>query len=405
MRIGINGRFLIARRTGVQRAAFNLIKSIIQLDRENEYLLFTHENQRSMPEWNYDNVTIVASQIEEGDNFRNHLWEQLTLPKLAKQYKIDLLHSPANTAPLFYKGKSIIHIHDLCFVINPQWYSFTFRTVYNFLIPKLAKRATKIITNSNNSKNDLLKYCNLSAEKVSLVYWAVDETFQHYSEMARAQRELNALKKNTENYILYVGSLEPRKNIITLLKSYEYLREQYPELKTKLMIIGSQSRLFANAPLDVQRYKDDILFKGFVTDEELSHYYVNASVVAYPSLYEGFGLPPLEAMACGTPVVTSQTSSLPEVVGDSALMINPQDHRQLGDTLAKVLLDHELAVELSRRGLARVKEFNWARVARETLSVFYEVGHSPDPHRLQYLPFAQWQHLKSLETNSIMGVS
>lgn len=397
MRIGINGRFLIARRTGVQRAAYNLIKNLVQLDRENEYFLFTHESQRHSPEWQYPNVRIIPSEIQEGDNLRNHLWEQFTLPRLAKLHGVDLLHSPANTAPLFYKGKSVIHIHDLCFVVNPQWYSFTFRTVYNLLIPRLAKRATKIITNSNNSKNDLLKYCDLAADRVSLIYWAVDDTFTAAADPKQEEPVADA------GYILYVGSLEPRKNITALLKGYEYLREKYPQLKTKLVLIGGESPLFANVRLSIKLYKDDIIFKGFVTDKELRQAYRDASVVAYPSLYEGFGLPPLEAMACGTPVVTSSTSSLPEVVGDSALMVSPHDYQRMGEMLAKVLLDKDLAAELRSRGLERVKRFNWVRVARETLSVFYEVGLSSDRDRLSYLPFERWQLLNQLEVSGLAG--
>ena len=161
MKIGINARFLVAKRTGVQRAAYNLVKTLVEIDRVNEYILFTGENQKNNPEWNYPNVTIVPSVIREGESFRNHIWEQFTLPYLAEKYKVDVLHSPANMAPLLYRGKSIVHIHDLCFVVNPQWYSFRFRTLYNFLIPRLARRAAKVITNSNNSRNDLLQFCNI----------------------------------------------------------------------------------------------------------------------------------------------------------------------------------------------------------------------------------------------------
>ena len=160
MRIGINGRFLVAKRTGVQRAAFNLIRTLVEIDRENEYLIFTGHGQAGRPEWNYPNVRVIESDLREGESFLNHVWEQFWLPVLAHRHKVDLLHSPANVAPLFYRGKSVVHIHDLCFVVNPQWYSFTFRTVYNFIIPRLARRASRVITCSNNSKNDLLHFCN-----------------------------------------------------------------------------------------------------------------------------------------------------------------------------------------------------------------------------------------------------
>ncbi len=148
MRIGINGRFLIAKQTGVQRAAYNLVTTLVKNDRKNSYILFTGEREVGKPEWNYPNVEVISSRIREGETLKNLLWEQLTLIRLARKHKIDILHSPANMAPLFYRGKSIVHIHDLCFIVNPQWYSFSFRTWYKLVIPRLAKHATKIITNS-----------------------------------------------------------------------------------------------------------------------------------------------------------------------------------------------------------------------------------------------------------------
>jgi glycosyltransferase involved in cell wall biosynthesis len=199
VRIGINGRFLVAKRTGVQRAAYNLVKTLLDIDQDNEYVLFTGEDQAD--EWRkYPNVTLVTSPLKVGGNLRNHLWEQFVLPKLAKKHKIDILHSPANMAPMFYSGASVVHIHDLCFVVNPQWYSYTFHTAYNIAIPRLAKKATRVITNSNNSRNDLLQFYNVDASKVRLIYWAVDQTF--------GARETNSTESVTESdYILYVGSL------------------------------------------------------------------------------------------------------------------------------------------------------------------------------------------------------
>ena len=158
MRIGINGRFLAVKQTGVQRAAYNLIRSLVEIDRVNEYVLFAPEAHVDNPDWNYENVTVVPSRLREGEGLRKLFWEQVTLPRLASKYKVDILHSPANTAPFFFRGRSIINIHDLCFVVNPHWYSFTFRTMYNLIVPRLARRASKVITNSNNSRNDLLQF-------------------------------------------------------------------------------------------------------------------------------------------------------------------------------------------------------------------------------------------------------
>lgn len=395
MKIGINGRFLVAKRTGVQRAAFNLVRMLIEIDRDNEYVIFTGRDQVGRPEWNFPNVTVVADDLRSGESFRNHLWEQFKLPRLAKKYGIDILHSPANIAPLFYRGKSIVHIHDLCFVVNPQWYSFSFRTLYNLIIPRLAHRATKVITNSNSAKNDLLQYFDLPAEKVSLVYWAVDETF---SLPSAPEAVLSA--DIPDDYILYVGSLEPRKNINNLIEAFEELRLEHPDLKTKLILIGGESPLFATVRLKAKKFGEDVVFKGFVRDDELREYYRHASLVAYPSLYEGFGFPPLEAMASGAPVVTSYMSSIPEVVGKAAIMVNPRDRRQLVNAMYSVLTDVELQAALREAGYHQVAKFNWYRVARSVLAIYYEVYQrvAHQPLTLQtFIPMAIWQRLRQRE--------
>lgn len=398
MRIGINGRFLVAKRTGVQRAAYNLVKTLVEVDRTNQYFLFTGDNQIDNPDWKYENVTVVASDIREGENMLNHFWEQFTLPRLAKHYKVDLLHSPANMAPLFFRGKSIVHIHDLCFVVNPQWYSFSFRTLYNLVIPRLARRAAKVITNSNNSRNDLLQFCNLSADRVSLVYWAVDSIFTE--EVIRNQKSDLDPVETGDGFILYVGSLEPRKNIRTLVEAYENLRSERPHVRPKLILIGGESPLFGDVRVNIKKYKEDVIFKGFVEDNILREYYRRASLVVYPSLYEGFGLPPLEAMASGTPVVTSRTSSIPEVVGDAAVMVSPYDVEELSFKMGQVLEDPDLRKELIRKGLEQVQKFNWYRVARNTLSVYYEV-HNTDYSRggksSEFVPFDVWKELAGTE--------
>jgi glycosyltransferase involved in cell wall biosynthesis len=391
MRIGINGRFLAAKRTGVQRAAYNLIRSLMTVDRINEYFLFTSADQVSNRDWQHDNVTVVPCRIREGENIRNHIWEQFTLPRLAKKYNVDLLHSPANLAPILYKGKSVVHIHDLCFVVNPQWYSFSFRTLYNLVIPRLARRAAKVITNSNNSRNDLLQYCNLEADKVSQVYWAVDDLFLESIKDTAVPHDVGL-----DDYILYVGSLEPRKNIGTLLEAYEQMRSSNPSIKTKLVLIGGESHVFADVRLKVKNYVEDVYFKGFVNDQMLLSFYKNARLFVYPSLYEGFGLPPLEAMASGIPVVTSITSSIPEVVGNAALMVSPYDVKQLSDTMNRALTDEELRAVMVKRGLEQVKKFNWYRVARNTLAVYYEV-HASNEKTSQSIPFELWKTLTKLE--------
>ena len=385
MRIGINGRFLLTKKTGVQRAAYNLVKALFEMDDENEYYLFTSNDQINNKEWDKPNVTVIGSDIRYGENFKNHLWEQIVLPKLAKKYEVDILHSIANIAPLFYKGDSIVHIHDLCFVVNPQWYSYSFRTLYNWIVPRLARKATKVVTNSNNSKNDLLQFCKITADKVELIYWAVDQTFEQVVES-------NEVKPVEGEYILYVGSLEPRKNISMLIKSYELMRKNNPDISPKLVLIGGDNPLFADVKLQVRDFAEDIIFKGYVSDSLLKSYYRNALVVAYPSLYEGFGLPPLEAMASGSPVMTSNTSSLPEVVGDAAILVNPHDKEQIAESLGRIVRDPDLRMKLREKGAERVRKFNWARVARNIVGIYYETYNKKNGKTSDsFLSFERWQ--------------
>lgn len=381
LRIGINGRFLLAKQTGVQRAAYNMVATLIKTDRENEYLLFTGHQELGKKEWDYPNVNVISADIRRDRTLHNMLWEQFTLPKLARKYKVDILHSPANMAPLFYRGKSIVHIHDLCFVVNPQWYSYTFRTWYKLVIPKLAKKATRVVTNSNNSRNDLLLFCALPIKNVSLVYWAVDESFHQEIDLG------SALNRKRLDYILYVGSLEPRKNIRILVEAFELLRKKNPDLKTKLVLIGGESPLFGSVSLTIKEYKEDIILKGFVNEDTLREYYRNANLVVYPSLYEGFGLPPLEAMASGTPVVTSTTSSIPEVVGSAALSVDPQNVLDLSRNIALVLRNKELCNSLIEKGFEQVKRFSWQNVARSILMIYHHV------HSGTNIPFSLWKNL------------
>lgn len=395
MRIGINGRFLVAKRTGVQRAAYNLIKTLVEIDRENEYFIFTGFSQVDSADWKYPNVHVIPSRLRETESIRNHIWEQFTLPRLARKYQVDILHSPANMAPLFYRGRSVVHIHDLCFVVNPQWYSFSFRTLYNFVIPRLARRAARVITNSNNSRNDLLQFCKLDASRVSMVYWAVDDTFGDKSTVQDKDEEWFI-----NDYILYVGSLEPRKNIRTLIEAFEKLRLDNPDIKTKLILIGGESPLFADVRLNIKSFKQDVIFKGFVDDRVLRSFYRHANLLVYPSLYEGFGLPPLEAMASGVPVVTSKTSSIPEVVGDAAVMVDPESVDEIAASIALVLRDSALRDRLIRAGREQVKRFNWYRVARNTLAVYYEVFHLKNARRptpMDFISFERWRSLVALE--------
>jgi len=403
LRIGINGRFLVAKQTGVQRAAYNLLLHLLRLDDRNTYVIFTGEDQAQNSDWQRPNVELVLSGVKSGENLRNHFWEQFMLPFLAKRARVDILHCPANLAPILYSGKSIVNIHDLCFIVNPHWYRFSFRNLYNFLIPKIARSSSRVITNSNNSRNDIYQFCGVSADSVSLVYWAVDESFLN------PEQTTEAMSLPSDDYILYVGSVEPRKNIINLVQAYEKFRDSHPDYKTKLYLIGSANPLFASVKLHAPKYRHDVHLLGYLEDSHLRYCYRHARCVVYPSFYEGFGLPPLEAMACGAPVITSCTSSIPEVVGDAAMLINPFDVSQIAEAIYTVLSQPAVADALRKKGRTQVQQFNWYRVARNTLAVYYEVAGIVGNNNIKGREISEkmwnsWRQMEQKYTEKLFGI-
>lgn len=360
--IGLNGRFLVAQRTGVQRSAYRLFRSVIEQGNQFNFILFTGDSELFAPEWQRPNVQVVTSPLSQRTLLRNHLWEQIELPRLAKRFGIDLLHSPANLAPLNFSGKSIVNIHDLCFLVQPAWFSLSFRLIYRWLVPKIARNSSLVVTNSNYSKNDILKFLKLQVERIRLTYWSVDPIFF----------EFNKPYQNREDKIIFVGSLEPRKNLRGLLKGFALYKQQNPLSKTRLTVVGCESPLFADSGINRQDVGEDVDFRGYISDKELAELFGSVRALVYPSFYEGFGFPPLEAMAAGTPVVTSRTSSLPEVVGDAALLVDPYSPEDIANKIA-LALRPDVASTLIQRGSEQVRRFSWDRVGQHMLEIYSEI--------------------------------
>lgn len=361
-RIGLNGRFLVAQRTGVQRSAYQLFRTVIELGKQFNFVLFTGDSELYAPEWQRPNVQLVTSPLSQRTVFRNHVWEQIELPRLAKQHNVEILHSPANLAPLAFKGKSIVNIHDLCFLVQPAWFSFSFRMIYRWLVPQIAHNSSLVVTNSNYSKNDILELLKLNVEKIRLTYWAVDPIFFDY----------NKPYEKRDDRIIFVGSLEPRKNLRGLLKGFALYKQNYPHSKTRLTVVGCESPLFADAGISGQDAGLDVEFKGYISDKELAELFGSSKALVYPSFYEGFGFPPLEAMAAGTPVVTSRTSSLPEVVGDAALLVDPFSPEDIAEKIAEALKP-DIAAHLTVKGSEQVRRFSWQQVGEHMLDIYSEI--------------------------------
>ncbi len=352
--IVINSRFLTQRLTGTQRYG---IEIAIHLSRLSKCLQFVAPHNIVHKE--------VASvlRVKRIGNLTGHLWEQVELPFYLRRKlgSSSLLVGLVNTGPIYYE-KQIITIHDLAFLRYPNWFSREFRFFYKVLIPRIANLAKKIVTVSYFSKQEMVSVLGIPQNKIEVVYGGISERF----------RSDPSIEK--EDYILGVASLEPRKNFNGLLMAFKKLIVKRRFRKYKLLIVGSRNKVFSDPKLEnLMREVRNVEFVGHISDNELITLYQKAKLFVFPSFYEGFGLPPLEAMSCGTPVIVSNVSSLPEVCGDAAYYVNPWALDDITRAMEEILGDEFLQKELIRRGLERVKLFDWAKSSNKLWNIIKEV--------------------------------
>lgn len=371
MKIGIITDFVDGKHGGIGVYTNNLIKKLNEIDSKNQYYLI-HHSSIQMPVYNVNKeIPIKKYSLSKGSWI---FWRYIYAPlKLKSMSELDIVHDPYEIGPMSFKMpfKKIITIHDLTPILFPNTFSLTTVLLHKLLLKKTLYTADKIITDSKSTKEDLIFYFKIPDEKIKIIPLGVDEKFKLI--------DSSTVRKFKNNYnldfpfILYVGTLEPRKNIPTLLKAFSILRSR--NLNYKLVIAGEKGWKY-KAIFDTisdLNLQNDVIFTGYVSDDDLPLLYNAADLFVYPSLYEGFGLPPLEAMACGTPVITSNTSSLPEVVGDAGILLDPVDIEGLANSIHNVLFDNELKQNIVRKGLERSKMFNWEKCARETLFAYTSI--------------------------------
>ncbi|HPH94967.1 MAG TPA: glycosyltransferase family 1 protein [Anaerolineaceae bacterium] len=304
--------------------------------------------------------------------YRDLCWTPLILPAQASRAKLDVLHMPAQMIPLFRPCPVVVTFHDLFVLDLPHYFPLFHRLSARILMPRAARRADAIIAVSDYTRKELERRFNIDPAKIHVTYEAAAPHFR-LMEQAKiaAAREKYALP---ERFILSVGTLQPRKNITCLLEALTLLNQR--GIQVQLIHAGSRGWLTQSIDETISRLnlQHMVRFMGRMPLEDLVALYNAASVFAYPSLYEGFGLPPLEAMACGCPVITSNTTSLPEVVGDAGLLADPRNPEDLAAALEKILIDPALAENLKEKGLQRAKEFSWARCAEQTYQVYRKVA-------------------------------
>ena len=292
-----------------------------------------------------------------------HLWEQIYLPAAARGR---LLWSPNNTGPVTV-SRQICTIHDIIPVERPDWFNARFSAWYRWLLPRLVRRVRHVIAVSEFTKQRVLERFGVDPSKVTVVWNGVDAQYhpRTFEELRLMRRELNI---PSQHYLLCLGSLEPRKNLRRLLSAWQQISPKLPS-EIILVIAGKvgASGVFADAGLT--SIPDRVHFTGYVKEDQLPALHSGALALVYPSLYEGFGLPPLEAMACGTPVVTSSGTSLTEVVGDAAVLVDPMDEMSIADGIRQIVEDSALRERLRELGMARAKNITWERSAKETRKV------------------------------------
>ncbi len=345
MDVVVNARFLTQPITGTQRFAIELCRELKKI--RPEIVLMAPDNiiHPSIAE---ELDVQVVGRIKKGI-----VWEQVELPLILRRNGNPLLVNLCNLAPILYSN-NIVTILDLSFHIHPEWFSRQFSTLYNFFIPKAAARARHIVTISESSKQDIIKYFGVKPSSIDIIYPSVSREF----EIPCVKKSVNSNGK----YVLAVSSIDPRKNFIGLIKAFKACNLD----DTKLLIVGSEHKVFANNDIKSAVGDDKrIVFTGYVTDEELVSLYQHALVFAYPSFFEGFGIPPLEAMACGCPTLVSNTTSLPEVCGDASVYVDPYDTDSIRDGLMSIIGDVALRNQLVAKGYKQIKKFSWKQSAEQ----------------------------------------
>jgi glycosyltransferase involved in cell wall biosynthesis len=296
------------------------------------------------------------------------VWEQAFQPFMAAQERLDLLHGLAFVSPLLQPCSTIVTIHDESFALFPEFFRGA-NAAYLRLFTRLScRRAARIIAVSENTRADVMRLYGVPGERVQVVPHGVDARF--FPRPASEVAEFKRAHSLPDHFILFVGTLEPRKNLVKLIEAFSNLQSRISNLK--LILAGGKGWYYDQIFAAVERLdmQDEVIWAGYVPTDDLPLWYNSADVFAFPSRYEGFGMPLLEAMACGTPVVTSNASSLPEVAGDAALLVPPDDVGALADALARTLTDADLRQALHAKGLARAATFTWEETARRTAAVY-----------------------------------
>ena len=374
MRIGINFHTTDRYISGVEYYTLGLLRGLLRVGGANEYVVFT--NQPNLVEAHVSGarkLEIVGIK-RLGTRTARILWEHTRLPRLAARHKLDVLHCTSYICPVFKtSARYIVTVHDTIAIDHPKWCKPSNALYYGLFMKPGVRRASRVISVSRSTAEDLKRNFGLPDSKLRTVYPGIDGIFRPERNPER-ESEVRRRYGLPERYVLYVGNIEPKKNVGTLLRVQGKLRGR--GLPHRLVLAGRRSWRSTEQFDEISRQiaTGDVVAAGYVERGDLPSVYAMADVFVFPSLYEGFGFPPLEAMACGTPVVASQRGALEETLGDAALAVEPESVSQITDAVVSVITDATARERQVSLGLKRSALFNWERSAGDTLAVYEEVA-------------------------------
>ncbi|KKR83712.1 MAG: Glycosyl transferase group 1 [Candidatus Daviesbacteria bacterium GW2011_GWA1_41_61] len=365
MRIGIDVRPLIGQRAGIGYYVYGLLIGLNKRAANNEFYLYADNDF----EINLPNLKIHKKVIKNS----GILWHFLVVLDILIN-KIDLYHSTHSfIIPVILGNRTITTFLDASSILFAQTHSLKVKFLGRLLFSLAAKRTGKVLAISQSTKNDIIKIAKVNKDKISVIYCAVDDSYRPIPN--ESVKKILSKYNLPARYLLYNATLEPRKNPLRLIEAYYQLKTKHPKMKP-LVMVGKKGWLYEEIFELVKKLRlgKDVIFTNWVPDEDLPALYSGALILVYPSLFEGFGLSLLKAFACGTPVVTSKISSMPEVSRGAAILVDPYDSGDIATAVWKVISNKKLADDLRKKGFERVKKFSWQRTARKTLEVYRQSG-------------------------------
>lgn len=383
MRIGIDARCLEEKEiSGVGEYVLEVIKNLLKIDKENEYIIFSNSYKKISRNFDYfiEYPNITIKRFRYPNKILNFFLWYFGYPKINRLIgDADVFFIPnINFLAVDKLCSFLVTFHDLSFERFPEFFTLKTRLWHKLFIEpkKITRKAKKTIAISKSTQKDLEDIYGMPEKQLEVIYHGVGEEYKIINSRDEKLAEIRGKYNLPENFIFYLGAIEPRKNILNLIRAYLKLKKDYPANGDyKLVLSGELNPLYENIKKEIQgnQFEKDIIFTGYVAKEDKPYIYNLAKLFVYPSHFEGFGLPLLEAMACGVPVITSHNSSMPEVVSNSAILVNPLRPEELGQAMKTMLTDKMLYSHFRAKGLNMAKKFSWKKCAKETLELISKI--------------------------------